>query len=440
MSSQNNNILEGFKMTEIGLLPHEWETTKLGDLFEIKQGKALSPEHRRGISPRPFLRTANVFWGYLDLTTVDSMDFTDAEVSQLKLMPNDLLVCEGGDIGRTAIWWDESKVCCYQNHLHRLRTNRPDVYPLFYMYWMLAAYQLLGLYGGTGNKTTIPNLSQSRLKSLVLPLPPLPEQKAIALVLSTIQKAIETQDKIIAAARELKKSLMRHLFTYGPVPVGEAEKVPLKETEIGPVPEHWEVVRLSEITVKTRQVDPRSEPGRSFKYVDVSGISRERLKIVDSALYTGENAPLRARKLVQSGDVIFATVRPYLRRVAVVPNELDGNVVSTAFCVVRSNGELAHFKYIFYVVTKDDFVNRVSQHQRGSNYPAVTDKDVLSELIPLPPFTEQNEIASILAEIDKKIETEENRKAVLQALFKTMLQWLMTGRLRVNKPGLLEEN
>jgi type I restriction enzyme S subunit len=201
------------KETEIGHLPEEWETAKLGDLFEIKQGKALSPQHRRGISPRLFLRTANVFWGRLDLANLDSMDFTDSEVSQLRLMPNDLLVCEGGDIGRTAIWRGELDVCCYQNHLHRLRPIRDVVYPLFYMYWMQAAHLLFGLYGGTGNKTTIPNLSQSRLKSFVLPLPPLPEQQEIASVLSAVDEKIETEQKRKASLQTLFKTMLHFLMT-----------------------------------------------------------------------------------------------------------------------------------------------------------------------------------------------------------------------------------
>ena len=196
------------KETEIGLMPEHWEVAKLGDLFEIKQGKALSPMHRRGISPRPFLRTANVYWGYLDLTTLDRMDFTDNETSQLKLIPNDLLVCEGGDIGRTAIWQGELDVCCYQNHLHRLRTVRGDVSPPFYMYWMQAAYLLLDLYGGTGNKTTIPNLSQSRLKSFMLPLPPLPEQRDISISLLRIDKKIGIEENRKAALQALFKTML----------------------------------------------------------------------------------------------------------------------------------------------------------------------------------------------------------------------------------------
>ena len=201
------------KETEIGSVPDHWDVIRLGNVFDVRQGKALSPVHRRGTNPQPFLRTANVYWGYLELANLDRMDFTDSETSQLKLIPDDLLVCEGGDIGRTAIWQGELDVCCYQNHLHRLRTARGDVCPLFYMYWMQAAYLLFDLYGGQGNKTTIPNLSQSRLKSFMLPFPPVHEQKGITAFLSIVDRRIEAGEKRKASLQTLFKTMLHHLMT-----------------------------------------------------------------------------------------------------------------------------------------------------------------------------------------------------------------------------------
>ncbi|RKY65868.1 MAG: hypothetical protein DRQ08_04580 [Candidatus Latescibacterota bacterium] len=276
-----------------------------------------------------------------------------------------------------------------------------------------------------------PRTSWSALKSFPVPLPPLPEQRAIAYVLRIVQRAKEATERVITATRELKKSLMRHLFTYGPVPLDQADQVPLKETEIGPVPEHWEVVRLGEVVTKTRQMDPRKTPNWWFKYVDVSSISKERLCIQGYIEYRGKEAPSRARKIIRAGDVLFATVRPYLRRIAVVPPELDGNICSTAFCVIRAKPDLADPMFLFFVVSDDNFVRRVSEHQRGSSYPAVTDSDVLNEIIPYPPLTEQHKIARILQAVDRKIEAEENRKAALEALFKILLHHLMTGKVRV---------
>ncbi len=426
------DLQDGYKNSEIGTFPQEWQIVRLENLFEIQQGKALSKKSRMGVSPRPFLRTANVLWNKVDLTTLDMMDFTGNEAAKLSLLPGDLLVCEGGDIGRTAIWHGEIEGCCYQNHVHRLRTSRPDVEPRFYMFWMQAALRLLGLYEGAGNKTTIPNLSKARLGSFSVPLPSPSEQRAIAHVLRTIQKAIETTEQVIEASQELKRSLMNHLFTYGSVPVDEAEQVPLKETEIGPVAEHWKVVELRGITTRGKQLNPTKTPDRMFNYIDVSSVSRESLSVQDYTEYEGRDAPSRARKLVKSGDTIFATVRPSLKRVAKIPAELDSYICSTAFCVIRANTELADPGFIFFAASADSFVERVSEHQRGSSYPAVADRDVLDELIPLPPLNEQRDISRMLRTADEKIAAEVRRKQSLGVLFKTFLHDLMTGKVIVD--------
>ena len=226
-------------MTELGPLPEDWRVVRLGDVFEIQQGKALSRKKDKGIRPRPFLPTANVLWGKLDLTTLDQMDFSPEEEEKYALSEGDLLVCEGGEIGRTAMWEGQLTKVYYQNHLHRLRRKTSRADPRFYMYWLQASFTLLGLYGGVGNKTTIPNLSRSRLAAFRIPLPPLPEQRAIAHVLRTVQAAREATERVIAALRELKKSLMRHLSTYGPVPLDAADRMEMQETKIGLLPAHW---------------------------------------------------------------------------------------------------------------------------------------------------------------------------------------------------------
>lgn len=193
-----------------------WERRRLGELFYVQQGVAMSPKRREGISPHPFLRTLNVLWGHVDLSMLDQMDFTDEEVAKLSLKPGDLLVCEGGEVGRTAIWRGELEGCLYQNHIHRLRGLSDNVVPDFYVYWMQAAFQVFGSYSGQESKTTIPNLSGSQLKSFKVPLPLVEEQERIASELkdkmARAEKLKEAIEKQMDAIEALPQAILKKAF------------------------------------------------------------------------------------------------------------------------------------------------------------------------------------------------------------------------------------
>ena len=194
----------------------KWERKGLGELFYVQQGVAMSPKRREGISPHPFLRTLNVLWGHIDLSILDQMDFSDEEVAKLSLKPGDLLVCEGGEVGRTAIWRGELEGCLYQNHIHRLRGLSDNVVPDFYVYWMQAAFQVFGSYSGQESKTTIPNLSGSQLKSFKVPLPLVEEQGRIASELkekmTQAEKLKAAIEKQLEAINALPQAILRRAF------------------------------------------------------------------------------------------------------------------------------------------------------------------------------------------------------------------------------------
>jgi len=199
--------------TEIGSLPAHWRVVRLGEVFDILQGKSLSAKQNKGVRPRPFLRTSNVYWGYLDLSKLDVMDFTEEEEQKFALQRGDLLVCEGGDVGRTAMWEGQMQGVYYQNHLHRLRARDNNVNPAFVMYWLQTAFTLFNLYSGSSNKTTIPNLSQGRLAVFPIPLPPLDEQREIARMLEAVDTRIAAEQARRAALEDLFKTLLHELMS-----------------------------------------------------------------------------------------------------------------------------------------------------------------------------------------------------------------------------------
>ena len=225
-----------------------WTWRPLGELFEIGAGKTMSAAARDGKNKTPFLRTSNVLWDEIDLSTVDEMAIPDHELPAKLLRPGDLLVCEGGEIGRAAVWTGEIEPMSFQNHLHRLRPIVPDVEPRFYVYFLQSAFTQLGLFEGAGNRTTIPNISRGRLATLDVPHPKLGEQRAIAAALAQVRKGVKMHDRKRAVLDDLFKVLLHKLIT-GDIRTTELDLSALLQTELKscPVPAgdgHEQEVRI----------------------------------------------------------------------------------------------------------------------------------------------------------------------------------------------------
>ena len=135
--------------------------------------------------------------------------------------------------------------------------------------------------------------------------------------------------------------------------------------------------------------------------------------------------------MVKSGDVIFATTRPYLKNIAVVPDELDGQICSTGFCVLRGDSKKIISDWIYLNVLTDRFIKRIIAKMKGATYPAVSDNDVFEEKIPLPPLPEQRKIAEILMTVDRKLELLRQKRDHMERLKKGLMNDLLTGRRRL---------
>ncbi len=152
------------------------------------------------------------------------------------------------------------------------------------------------------------------------------------------------------------------------------------------LPSGWEWKPVAEIAKDTERRNPASTPDEPFRYVDISSVDNEKgsIKIDEVRTIEGANAPSRARKVIQVNDVIFATTRPYLKNIALVPQELNNQICSTGFCVLRAKEGLAEPSYFYYACRSQFFINQLIPKQRGANYPAVSDGDVYDSLIPIP--------------------------------------------------------
>lgn len=272
--------------------------------------------------------------------------------------------------------------------------------------------------------STFASVNKATLLDIDIPFPSQPEQAKIGAFLYRLSCQIEQEKKAFSTAQDLKRATMQKLFTCG------LRNEPRKQTGIGLIPESWSLASLGTLCEKTDTVNLESEGGRMIEYVDVSSVSRESLKIESTSRFMLKNAPGRARKRIFAGDVIFATVRPTLLRAAYIPEQLDNQVCSTAFCVLRRDQNKAFDKFIYYLVQRDQFIQQLAEIETGASYPAVTDRLVKARIVPIPDVDEQREIVTILDTIDRKADLHRKKRAVLNDLFKTLLHQLMTGKIR----------
>ena len=164
------------------------------------------------------------------------------------------------------------------------------------------------------------------------------------------------------------------------------------------LPHGWQWVRLSDVCEeRTGTRDPALEPNALFRYVDISSVDNTTKRIIEAKVLLGKDAPSRARQIIRANDVIVSTTRPNLNAVALIPSDLDGEVCSTGFSVLRPTKELTS-QYLFAFVQSASFIKSLSDLVKGALYPAVTDSQVREQFIPLPPLLEQHRIASLLAQ------------------------------------------
>jgi len=195
---------------------------------------------------------------------------------------------------------------------------------------------------------------------------------------------------------------------------------------------------LRNACLKTSQWKPRSEPRGDFYYIDVSAVSNDSFKIASPQAVNGTTAPGRARKIVHARDVIYATIRPALRRVALIPPQYHNHIASTAFCIVRADRKMAVPEFLYFLLLSDEINKAIADSQHGASYPAVTDKDIFNQEVSLPPLPKQKKIAAVLLKIQQAIETQEKIIQSLRDLKKSTMHHLFTHGLRGEKTKTTE--
>lgn len=204
------------KETEIGPMPQSWRIVRFGEIFETQLGKMLSPKSKTGNGSKPYLRNANVQWGRVQFDDIHEMDFTEAEMQKFNLRCGDLLMCEGGEIGRTAVWSGEIQECYFQKAIHRIRPRNHNVSSEFFLHFLEWAFRIADLYRVAGTQTTIAHLPKEKLVAMWVSLPLIEEQQDIADVLTACDRKIAALEAEATLQDELFRALLEELMS-GPV-------------------------------------------------------------------------------------------------------------------------------------------------------------------------------------------------------------------------------
>ena len=274
------------------------------------------------------------------------------------------------------------------------------------------------------------------LGNIYIPFPSYPEQQQIAQFLddktAKIDQAVDLAEKQIALLKEHKQILIQNAVTRGLNP-----DVPLKDSGvewIGQVPEHWDVKKLKFVSKINQHTLPENTNGSlSIKYVDIGSVSFENgIEKVEN--FSFKNAPSRARRLANKGDIVVSTVRTYLKAITMVKEEYQDCIFSTGFAVVTSNECLKDSFFELYAKS-DAFTEQVSVSSKGMSYPAINSTDLSNLWITVPPLSEQQQIADYLdtqtTKINQAIALKTAHIEKLKEYKRVLINDVVTGKVRV---------
>ena len=409
-------------------IPDNWRWCYVGDLFLHNTGKAQNSSGSTNGIIRKFITTSNLYWGEFDFTKVKEMPFTDTELERCTVKKGDLLVCEGGDCGRSAVW-DYDEEVCIQNHVHRLRPYR-DV-NIYYFYYLFYLYKNTGRLRGRG--VAIQGLSNEAIHKVVLPLAPLEEQHCIV---AKIEELLPYVDRYATAYEKLeqfnakfpndmKKSILEYAI-QGKLVEQRAEEgtgaelykqmqaekqrlikekkikkektlVEITDDEIPfDIPETWIWIRVGDVgSWGSGATPPRTNPayyGGSIPWLKTGDLNDGFIKEVPEFI-TELALEKTSVRLNPVGSVLMAMYGATIGKLGILEIPVTTNQACCA-CIPYAG---MYNKYLFYYLMsmRQTYIGMAE----GGAQPNISKEKIMNSILPLPPLEEQHRIVAKLEEI-----------------------------------------
>lgn len=389
-----------------------WPTKKIGELFDVQLGKMLNEKAKQGVL-LPYLANFNVRWGSFDLSRLNNMTFSEKEREKYSLCPGDLLMCEGGEIGRCAVWKGANETIYFQKALHRLRSLNQDISTEFIYYYMQHIASKGDLPKLVG-ETSIAHFTREKLLCLRVPTPDPSEQTAIASLLSTWDLAIEKSERLIASKEKQFKWLHEQMI-FAPA---RSDK-------------NWKHLPISNIAERIQ----RKSDGDTYPILTISSASGFVLqeekysrfmagKSLDdyTLLLRGEFAYNKGNSLRYQFGCVFP-LQDYEK--ALVPHvyvcfklhkNIDANFIDHVFKADYLKAQLATL---------------VNTGIRNNGLLNISPANFMKVTVPVPPIEEQKQIAAILTTARQEIDLLKKQADAYRRQKRGLMQRLLTGEWRV---------
>lgn len=420
---------EGYKKTEVGVIPEDWEVKKLGDIGEFKNGLNKGKEDF-GFGYK-FVNIQDAYNGQvINIDLLGKINATKDEVETYKLQKGDIVIVRSSvkpsGVGYPILYNDNREDILYCGFMIRYRYDIQKYNPLFMLYQLRGEKtrkKVLSLSTVSANT----NINQESLNIIKIAVPPLKEQEKIAEIISTVDSQIDDTEKLIKKSKELKKGLMQKLLTKG---IGHSE---FKKTEVGEIPVEWEVckigaksnVKSSKRVYKSDYIEHGIPFYRSKEIIELSKNIEPTVELyIDESKYNEFKDKFGAPK---KGDLLITSVGSVGSTWVSDGRQFyykDGNLTQI------DNNQNINTKFLSYLFESDYLKRQYLGQSNGSAQVALTIEKLKKLVIALPSIDEQDRIVSILLNVDNEIKEYENKKQKLEELKKGLMQQLLTGKIR----------
>ena len=417
--------------------PHGWSSSAIGDVCNFRRGVSWKKsQERRSPSSNtvPVLRIPNV-QETLELEELLYIDgLTKAQQAKARVKEGwTLLVGSNGNPRRVGncVYVAEPRDFLFASFLIGAEPINPDRLDSEFLYRLLNSRPVQSdIWQSVQGSTGLCNIDLNMLKSLNVPIPPVPEQRKIAAILSSVDDAIEKTQAVIDQVQVVKRGLMQELLTRG-LP---GRHTRFKQTEIGEIPEEWGVERLgtlvqdgTSVTYGIVQAGPHIEHG--VPYIKTGDMTSEGIRL-DGLARTDPNIAAKYRRSeVRSGDLVFA-IRASVGMVAEVPPQLDGANLTQGTARI-SPSERVTSRYLLWVLRGAAIQKWVALRTKGTTYREITLKTLKDVPTPVPTIDEQHALTRILDSLAARESSEKRRGEQLYGLKSALMSVLLTGELPV---------